>query len=114
MDTQTLADSSPAVQTLADLSTAWKREHVDADTAGLIVLHVKRSPSGDHPDVPSSIEIPVYVLASQIVSVEPSVKANGTLGGANVQVDGGSRRYVVESAEAVVSLLARMREAHRE
>lgn len=108
MPTETVAVPAPDVQTV-DLSSAWNRQQVDADTAGMIVLHAKRSPGDGQP----AVEIPVYVLAASVATVEPSIKLDGTTGGAIIEVDGGSRRYVVESAAAVLSLLARMREAHR-
>lgn len=110
MDKHSLPSPAPAVQTPGRDEPMRLHPWAAAEHAGMIVLHVKRPPGGGAP----AVEIPVYVLASLVVSVAPSVMLNGTLGGAVVELDGGSRRCVVESAEAVVSLLARMREVHRE
>jgi len=82
--------------------------HQQAINAGLIVLHVKVA----RPNI-EDIESAVYVLASQVVKVETRYSESGKPLGATVETSGGHRVYARETAEAVVSLLARMREASR-
>lgn len=88
------------------LSEAWPREKIDADTAGLIVLHV----TVRRPEI-KAIESAVYVRADRVTSVETRYSERCEPIGANVEMMGGQRVYARESAEAVVSLLARMSEA---
>lgn len=78
-------DSEPHVQTM-DLSTAWNREEIDADAAGMIVLHVRVSRANI-----DDIESAVYVLASQVVKVETRYSESGKPLGATVETSGGQR-----------------------
>lgn len=96
MNISTLPSRPPSVQ-------------IDADTAGLIVVHT-RVMRTDQPDIESA----VYVRADQVVSIEMRYSESSKPLGATLELAGGKRVYARESVEAVVSLLARMREASRE